>query len=194
MTSAAPAHAAAAGNDGTGGDALSAMRPAMNTAAAVGQPTNAAGAGSILATGTSYLSGAAATIGRIDDGIAKRTRALAGLAANGASVEALKAAGDQIDMLQRLRDRIQLSIERVSDIMAGKDRDDVGGPDGDDAADGRRRDEERLAADSARRRAEEHAQLEQRLQVLGASAGASLVGSPADVVAATYRAGSSGGA
>lgn len=147
------------------GDMLAAMRPAMDTAFQVGRPTDAAGAATILGTGGSYLQGATATLGKLDEGIARRTKELEHLRLS--DPDAAKDKQGQLDLLQRLRDRIQLSIERVSDILAGTDRDDVGGPDeaaGDgDAAHRRRRDSR--DADAATRR-EQLDMLERRRQLL----------------------------
>jgi hypothetical protein len=123
---AAPAAARSTGSAPGGGDLLAAMRPAMDTAARIGTPTNAEGAASVLATGSSYLQGASSTLAKLDDGIARRRAQLERIRAT--DPEAAKDQQQQLDLLQRLRDRIQLSIERVSDILAGKDRDDIGGP------------------------------------------------------------------
>lgn len=144
------------------GDMLAAMRPAMDTAFQVGRPTDAAGAATILGTGGSYLQGATATLGKLDEGIARRTKELEHLRLS--DPDAAQDKQGQLDLLQRLRDRIQLSIERVSDILAGADRDDVGGLDeaagGGDAAHRRSRD-----ADAATRR-EQLDMLERRRQLL----------------------------
>lgn len=166
------------------GDVLAAMRPAMDTAFAVGRPTDAAGAATILGTGGSYLQGATATLGKLDEGIAKRTQELERLRLS--DPEAAQDKQTQLDLLQRLRDRIQLSIERVSDILAGKDRDDIGGPDPDDAGTkgGRSRDEE-----EARRR-EQLDLLERRRQLLAPVTPTTDVASAAPQAAAsTYAAG-----
>jgi hypothetical protein len=115
-----------------GGDLLAAMRPAMDTASRIGTPTSAEGAASVLATGGSYLQGATSTLAKLDEGIARRRAQLERIRTT--DPEAAKDQQQQLDLLQRLRDRIQLSIERVSDILAGKDRDDIGHDDASPAA------------------------------------------------------------
>lgn len=163
------------------GDALAAMRPAMDQAFAVGRPTDAAGAATILGAGGSYLQGASATLGKLDEGIAKRTKEIEQLRFTDPTAAQDKQG--QLDMLQRLRDRIQLSIERVSDILAGKDRDDIGG--GDDEPARSRRNGPRHDAEAKRR--EDLELLEQRRQLLapsGADAVAPSAGAAA--VAGTY--------
>lgn len=151
-----------------GGDMLAAMRPAMDTAFQVGRPVDARGAAAVLGTGGSYVQGASATLVKLDEGIARRRQEIAELRLS--DPDAAKDRQGQLEMLERLRDRIQLSIERVSDILAGKDRDDIGGPEP-DITKGRR---------DARSRRERDAQdlelLEQRRQLL-APKGADAVGS-----------------
>ena len=110
-----------------GGDLLSAMNPAMDAAFAIGRPTDASGAAGILATTGSYIKGANATIDKLDTGIERRQKQLADLQVS--DPEAAQHMQTQIDLLQRLRDRIQLSIERVSETIAGSSD---GGIDGDD--------------------------------------------------------------
>jgi hypothetical protein len=147
----------------TGGDMLAAMRPAMDTAFAVGRPTDAAGASTILGTGGSYLQGATSTLSKLDQGIDKRRKELDQLRLS--DPDAAKDKEAQLDMLQRLRDRIQLSIERVSDILAGKDRDDIGGPDPEPRTGSRARGRAR-GDDAETKRREELELLEQRRQLL----------------------------
>jgi hypothetical protein len=142
------------------GDLLGDMRSAMDTAFAVGRPTDAAGAATILGTGGSYLQGATSTLSKLDEGIDKRRKELEQL--RHADPGAAKDKEAQLDMLQRLRDRIQLSIERVSDILAGKDRDDIGGRDPEPRAGSRARTRE----DDAQKRREQVELLEQRRQLL----------------------------
>jgi hypothetical protein len=167
MTSISPAATSTVANTtqdsgAQSGDMLAAMRPAMDTAFAVGRPTDAAGAATILGTGGSYVQGATATLGKLDEGIAKRTKELEQLRLT--DPDAAKEKQGQLDMLQRLRDRIQLSIERVSDILAGKDRDDIGGPDpAEGSGDAKRR---RSRDDDEARRREQLDMLEQRRQLL----------------------------
>lgn len=112
----------------SGGDALASMRPAMDAASAADRLTDtAAGAAGVLATGGSYLQGATRTLAKLDQGIEQRTREIERL--RHTDPAAAEDKQGQLDMLQRLRDRIQLSIERVGDILSGHDRDDIGGPD-----------------------------------------------------------------
>ena len=160
-----PAATTTPATTGQPGDMLAGMRPAMDTAFAVGRPTDATGAATILGTGGSYLQGASSTLAKLDEGIAKREKELAQLRITDPGAAQDKQA--QLDMLQRLRDRIQLSIERVSDILAGKDRDDIGGPEaasGDDAGGASRRG--RAREDDDARRREDLELLEQRRQLL----------------------------
>lgn len=157
---------------GAAGDALAAMRPAMNAASAVGRPTDAAGASAVLATGGSYLQGATATLGKLDEGIAKRRRELDRLTLS--DPDQARAKQEQLDLLQRLRDRIQLSIERVTDILAGTDRDDIGAP------------EAAAATPPRRTRDEDLALLQQRREMLAPVALGQLAPAASTTVASTY--------
>lgn len=160
-------------------DLLGDMRPALGTAFAVGRPTDAAGAATVLATGASYLHGAAGTIARLDEGIRRRQLGLEQISDPTAAAKER----EQLDLLQRLRDRIQLSMERVGDILAGKDRDDIGTPDDVGPAATARNDDH----DRARRRRDEADLLDQRRQLLAPSiTPAAAPGASPDRVAGAY--------
>ena len=138
----------------TGGDLLAAMNPAMDAAFAVGRPTDSGGAAAILATTGAYVAGAQATIGNLDEGIRRREHELEQLRLSDPDAAAKKS--QDLDMLRALRDRIQLSIERVTRTAAGGD-DDAAKVDGlDDAA----------ATKARRRREEDDELLEQRRRLL----------------------------
>ncbi len=122
----APA-ASDAASSGQGGDLLAAMNPAMDAAFAVGRPMDSQGAAAILATTGAYIAGANATIDKLDQGIERREKELAQLRISDPDAAADKEAS--LELLKKLRDRIQLSIERVSRTAAGDDSD------GDAAAD-----------------------------------------------------------
>jgi hypothetical protein len=107
-----------------GASPLGAMQDAMDTAASIGVPNNAADAASILATGRGYLAGCSQTLGKLDEGIRNRTESLAKLEQVDPTAAAQQR--EQIDLLNKLAERIRLSMERVADILAGKDRDDIG--------------------------------------------------------------------
>lgn len=158
-----------------GGDLLAAMNPAMDAAFAVGRPTDAGGAAAILGTTGAYIEGATATLARLDEGIEQRQRTLSRLEL--ADPEAAAKLRTQLDLLQRLRDRIQLSIERVSETIAGVDEPDdpAGGGSGDGA---------RL-----RRRQEELELLERRRELLGTGSIAATSVVDTSMVAGTYGAG-----
>jgi hypothetical protein len=102
----------------------SSMGAAMDTAFAAGTPTDAASANEIVSTAPAYLSGASGMLGRLEEGIRIRTQALPGLERTDPA--AAKSSREQIDLLERLQARVQLSMERISDILAGKDRADIG--------------------------------------------------------------------
>ncbi|MCZ4495561.1 MAG: hypothetical protein JWM25_144, partial [Thermoleophilia bacterium] len=57
----------------------SSMGAAMDTAFAVGTPTDAASATEIASTAPAYLTGAAGMLGRLEEGIRVRSEALPGL-------------------------------------------------------------------------------------------------------------------
>jgi hypothetical protein len=177
-TSAAPA--ASTTHDTTGGeDLLAAMNPAMDAAFAVGRPTDASGAAGILATTGSYIKGANATIDKLDQGIERRHKQLADLQLT--DPEAAQKMQTQIDLLQRLRDRIQLSIERVTETIAGTGDDAPGVTDKD-------REDQKLS------RREELELLEQRRLILTGAPGAQLAAANVSMVADTYGAGRGAGA
>ena len=113
-------------SSGQGGDLLAAMNPAMDAAFAVGRPMDKQGAAAILATTGAYIAGANATIDKLDQGIERREKELAQLRISNPDAASDKEAS--LELLKKLRDRIQLSIERVSATAAG----DTSG--GDDAA------------------------------------------------------------
>jgi len=100
------------------------MDSAMTSAFAIGRPTDHASATAVLGTGSGYVRGAASTVAKMDEGITRREEALAKLDPNDPTASKER---EQLDLLHRLRDRINLSMERVSDILAGKDRDDIDG-------------------------------------------------------------------
>lgn len=156
---------------GGGGDLLAAMNPAMDAALAVGRPMDAGGAAAILGTTGAYIEGATATLARLDEGIEQRQRTLARLEL--ADPEAAAKLRTQLDLLQRLRDRIQLSIERVSETVAGVDG--AGAPRGDSEA-------------RVHRRHEELELLERRRELLGASVVAATQPTDASMVAGAYGA------
>jgi hypothetical protein len=148
-----PASVDAAPKGDGGGDLLAAMNPAMDAAFAVGRPTNASGAAAILGTSGAYIDGAKATLVRLDEGIERRERELAELRIS--DPEAATGKAEQLDLLKRLRDRIQLSIERVSATLAG----------GSESATESKREHER-ASEQARDKREQLALLEQRRMLL----------------------------
>ncbi|MEO6867485.1 MAG: hypothetical protein ABI200_05645 [Gaiellales bacterium] len=165
-----------------GGDALAAMRPAMDAAFAVGAPATSRDAASVLATGGSYISGATRTLDRLDKGIETKQAKIEQLRAS--DPKAAEQEQGQLDMLERLRDRIQLSIERVGDILAGKDRDDIGS-DGADAG------PSKASTSREDERREQLKSLEQRRQLLAPSISGGQIGVPnAALVAGQYSAAS----
>jgi hypothetical protein len=148
-------------------DLLEAMNPAMDAAFAVGRPTDASGAVAILGTTGAYIEGARATIDRLDDGIELRRRQLE--LVRGEDPDSAQRIEQQLDLLQRLRDRIQLSIERVTETIASAGADDPL-PD----------------VDRAASRREELDLLEQRRQLLAGDASLQLAAPSPDRVAGTY--------
>ena len=102
---------------------LAAMQPAMDTAQAIGAPVTRADAAGILATGAPYLEGAARTVGALDKAITRREAEVEQLRLTDPEAAAAKAG--KLDLMQQLRDRIQLSIERVSEILFDDDKDAV---------------------------------------------------------------------
>lgn len=108
-----------------GTDALAAMRGDMNAAQAHGGLQSAGDAASVLGTGSSYVRNAEATVAKLDTALERRAERLASMQQSGASSSAIDAERNQLDLLQRLRDRIQLSAERIRDIISGHDRDDI---------------------------------------------------------------------
>ena len=113
----APASTDAASSGQDGGDLLAAMNPAMDAAFAVGRPMDSKGAAAILATTGAYIAGANATIDKLSEGIERREKELAQLRISDPEAASDKEAA--LEMLKQLRDRIQLSIERVSKSAAG---------------------------------------------------------------------------
>jgi hypothetical protein len=173
----APAAVAPSSEDSSGsGDMLAAMRPAMDAAFAVGKPTNASGAAAILATTGDYVRGAQATMAKVGEGIERRKEQIAAL--QGTDPDRAAKLQEQVDLLEKLRDRIQLSIERV---MGTTDSDD---PDDDLQAQAKRK---------RRERDDELAVLARRHELLGSQVQSMLV-QPADasMVAATYAGTGSG--
>ncbi len=159
-----------AASSGQGGDLLAAMNPAMDAAFAVGRPTDRQGAAAILATTGAYIAGANATIDKLDEGIRRREHELEQLRISDPDAAADKAG--QLDLLRKLRDRIQLSIERVSRTAVGEDDGDA---DNDD-----------LDAQATKRR-EELELLEQRRVLLAGSA-TGMMPTDSSIVASTYSA------
>ena len=98
-------------------DLLGSMRGSMNAIAAVGTPTDATSAGQVLGQGAGYLQGAHETIAKIDQSIERRTKALGELQQSDPA--AAKADLEQLDLLNRLRTRIEQSIQRVGEILSG---------------------------------------------------------------------------
>ncbi len=169
--------AASAGQGG--GDLLAAMNPAMDAAFAVGRPTDAGGAAAILATTGAYVAGAHATIDKLDEGIRRREREVEQLRLSDPDAAAKKEG--ELELLRKLRDRIELSIERVTRTAAGGDSDEVGG-------DQETIDLERTLEDRARRRSEEEELLEQRRQLLAPTTIAASSTTDSSTVAGTYAA------
>lgn len=165
-------HATPAGSH----DLLADMRPAMDGAFAVGRPTDADGASAVLATGSSYLQGASSTLGKLDEGIARKTKQLEVL--RGSDPSAAQEQERQLEMLQKLRDRVQLSIERVSDILSGKERDDIGGPEA--TGGGTSREQRRL---------DDLELLEQRRRLLTPSFGIEAPTAPTSAIVGAYAQG-----
>ncbi|MCB0879205.1 MAG: hypothetical protein KDC46_09525 [Thermoleophilia bacterium] len=162
------------------GDLLSAMQPAMDAAFAVGRPTDQRGAQAILATTGAYVDGANQTMQRIDKGIEQKLQQLETL--QGSDPDAAAKLDRDIKLLQRLRDRIQLSIERVLDPLGEHDDDDVVA-----------RRSEKKADEKLRRRHEELELLEQRRALLGGSTAAALAPVDTTMVAGAYGAASAAG-
>ena len=98
-------------------DMLTLMRPALSGISTAAQsPTS--GSADVNSLGSNYLQGATETVSKLDENIARRTKALAGL--DPSDVGGVKQEREQLDLLERLRTRIQESINRVGDIMAGR--------------------------------------------------------------------------
>jgi hypothetical protein len=157
------------------------MGSAMDTAFALGAPTDKASAAHVLDTGGAYVSGASGMLARIDEGIRSRVADLDAL--DGTDPAAAATQRGQIDLLQRLHDRVSLSIERINDLLAGGERSDIGGDAGGI-------DVSNLGS-RASRRAEELALLERRHALL--SAPVSFTGIAPDAVAGTYGQGEASG-
>jgi hypothetical protein len=139
------------------------MGAAMDTALTT-DPTSGDGAAQVLDAGGDYLAGATGMLDRIGDGIQRRVDALGKLDATDPAAAAKQR--EQIDLLQRLQERVRTSIERIGDILAGRDRRDVGSDAGGiDITDlGSRADTDRESV--KRTREEDLALLEQRRQLL----------------------------
>lgn len=180
-----PAPPAAASTDASsnqdGGDLLAAMNPAMDAAFAVGRPTDSTGAAAILATTGAYIAGANATIDKLSEGIERREKELAQLRISDPEAAADKEAA--LEMLTKLRDRIQLSIERVSKSAAG----DTSGDDAAEDALAIERSTARSTDERDRLRREQAELLEQRRLLLAPT---TVVDNHADssTVAGTYAA------
>ena len=114
-----PIQPVSSSTDAASGDLLAAMNPAMDAAFRIGRPTDQSGAAAILATTGSYIAGATATLDRLDEGIRRRTMELGQLQLS--DPKAAERATRDLDLLQRLRDRIELSIERVTETSLGSD-------------------------------------------------------------------------
>lgn len=104
-------------------DYLGSMRSSMNAVEAIGQPTSVAAANDVLDQGNNYLRGAQQTLEGLDNQIETRRERLSSM---DPSSSAAAAEQNQLELLRMLQERIQLSMERVSDILAGKDRPDAG--------------------------------------------------------------------
>lgn len=182
--SAPPAPAASnAASSGQGGDLLAAMNPAMDAAFAVGRPMDKQGAAAILATTGAYIAGANATIDKLDQGIERREKELAQLRISDPDAATDKEAS--LELLKKLRDRIQLSIERVSRTAAG----DTDGDGGDAASEDDlavTKSTARTADERARLRREQEELLEQRRLLLAPTTIANHTDS--STVAGTYAA------
>ena len=183
---------ATSGSSAPSGDALALMRPSMDAAFTIGRPTDAAGAAGILAAGATYVQGAAATVMKLDEGIEQRTKLIERLQQT--DPQAAKEQQGQLELLEKLRDRIQLSIDRVSDTLAGRDRDDIG-TESDDTkrahrvdqdADRAKRDALKDDAEQSRRKREELLMLEERRRVLAPANLDAISTMSTDRVASTY--------
>lgn len=150
-----------ASSSSQGGDLLADMNPAMDAAFAVGRPMDKQGAAAILATTGAYIAGANATIDKLDQGIERREKELAQLRISNPDAAADKEAS--LELLKKLRDRIQLSIERVSRTAAGDTSDDDSAADDDLAV---KRSSARSVEDRDRLRREQEELLEQRRLLL----------------------------
>ena len=101
--------------DGDGGDALAPMRAAMDTAFAIGQPTDKEGAAAILGTGTDFIAGARTSIGKLDEQMQQRGERLA----TGAGTPAQQSEDvEQLRLMKMLRDRIQQSLEHTIALLS----------------------------------------------------------------------------
>ncbi len=110
---------------------LGAMRRTMQDAHAIAGPggVTASSASSVLATGTDFLTNATATVGALDTAIDVRRDKLDAGEQQGRSERELAHDREQVELLERLRDRIQLSIQRITDILAGSNHDDISSSD-----------------------------------------------------------------
>jgi hypothetical protein len=153
---------------GSGSDLLGSMRSSMNTIAAVGTPTTSTGAGQVLGQGSSYLQGAHETVAKLDQNIERRTKALTEL--EHSDPAAAKTEREQLDLLDRLRARIEQSIQRVGDILSGNT------PEG------------QQAKSKTQQQAEELDQLEARRRLLSQSVGFATPAPAATQVAGAYAA------
>lgn len=97
------------------GDLLAELRPSMDAAHRVGTPTTAGDAAEILSVQGDFVRGARASIERLDAMIDERRTRLAD-----PQTSPLQQAEDQeqLQLMQVLRDRIQLSMERAARLFA----------------------------------------------------------------------------
>lgn len=96
-------------------DMLAPMRGALDTAFAVGRPADRADAAAILATNDEFLAGAQQTLGTLDAQMLQRRERLA--AGTGTPAQQVEDQ-EQLRLMQLLRDRIQLSIDRTVALHA----------------------------------------------------------------------------
>ncbi|MBC7643680.1 MAG: hypothetical protein H7123_01045 [Thermoleophilia bacterium] len=116
-------------NLATGGpgapSSMSAVEGVMKNANQYSDLSVAGNASHVLASGGDFLNAAGAAVQNLDRQIDTRTDRLQNLKkTGGASEDVMNHEATQIDLLTKLRDRLELSMKRVANIIAGKDMDD----------------------------------------------------------------------
>lgn len=79
----------------------------------------------VLASGSDFLNAAGAAVKSLDRQIGVRTDRLNEMkSSGGTSKDVMNHEANQIDLLSKLRDRLELSMKRIANIISGKDMDD----------------------------------------------------------------------